>query len=380
MEQAIENAAESLLDPTVQEQEKKEEGEEKPSEDLEKQEEPRDCGPHYHPVKVKSKATTKTDIEVVMINTLVKLYSRYLAFTIFLYFLVGLSKENAEKTNNEYTLNHIYLNETLLWINIRYLCISLFGILSQKNMGIQTQYDCVNFSLTLVLSTMRLSLLYYTFAYIYPETFKICLYCWNMNETNWWKSPDEPFFTNCSPFNAFLANFYWFIVMIMDYFCIFYAIILAAILLYFFFKVGIIQYFRVMGVFIVAFIKAVTITLANYALGTMSLVPRVGNRGMPLLINPFVTQAKLNQELQGEYVTREKFLNKHKSLYKNLDIELRDCPICTAEFELESQVIQLKCAPVHVYHVGCLDQYIVAKEGAQLECAFCKADFSLEEN
>jgi hypothetical protein len=66
--------------------------------------------------------------------------------------------------------------------------------------------------------------------YLYIFWTQYCLIAfpmtWNLSKINTWKSKEEPFFTNCSLFNAFVTWLFWIINMFCIYLLMFYGIIL----------------------------------------------------------------------------------------------------------------------------------------------------------
>lgn len=60
-----------------------------------------------------------------------------------------------------------------------------------------------------------------------------------------------------------------------------------------------------------------------------------------------------------------------KSIYSNSKIKINNkeffCPICQSDVEINTEIIrELKCN--HVYHVDCIDQWLILKN----ECPLCK--------
>jgi hypothetical protein len=56
---------------------------------------------------------------------------------------------------------------------------------------------------------------------------------WNLNKINWWRYPDEPFFTNCCPVIAYMCWMIWLVAMIGTYLIIIYALVGIVALAYF---------------------------------------------------------------------------------------------------------------------------------------------------
>ena len=81
-----------------------------------------------------------------------------------------------------------------------------------------------------VLFVVRVALLVYWFYFMaYKDLVPHVKIVYHLNSTNWWKSKDEPFFTNCSIVNAFFCWFWWIMSWIAG---LYFSIILFALLFY----------------------------------------------------------------------------------------------------------------------------------------------------
>jgi hypothetical protein len=85
---------------------------------------------------------------------------------------------------------------------------------------------CLRYTLTLTFVTLRLILaVLYTFWFL-PRFIYLFLYAMELQKLNMWHSKSEPFFTNCSPFNALIAWILWVSFEITYYVFSFYALLL----------------------------------------------------------------------------------------------------------------------------------------------------------
>ena len=67
-----------------------------------------------------------------------------------------------------------------------------------------------------LLFVVRLAILVYIFYFmLYKDLIPHFKVLYNLNDTNWWKSKDEPFFTNSSILNAFFCWFFWILFCIL---------------------------------------------------------------------------------------------------------------------------------------------------------------------
>jgi hypothetical protein len=53
--------------------------------------------------------------------------------------------------------------------------------------------------------------------YVTPDLTKLLFMTWNLNVDNWWRTKDEPFYGNCSAFNAILCWILWFVILMIEY-------------------------------------------------------------------------------------------------------------------------------------------------------------------
>ena len=102
---------------------------------------------------------------------------------------------------------------------------------SQRNFGLRFGCNCLDYSLWLVLSLARFATMCAYIYFILPLVYESLLDTWSMSKHNWWKSADEPFLTNSSPFNAFLSWLFWFWFSIVIYLLMIYAALFSIILL-----------------------------------------------------------------------------------------------------------------------------------------------------
>ena len=74
---------------------------------------------------------------------------------------------------------------------------------------------------------VRLWILVYWFYFlVYKDLVPHIKIVYHLNSTNWWRSKDEPFFTNCSILNAFFCWFWWFFTLVVGvYICIAFVVI-----------------------------------------------------------------------------------------------------------------------------------------------------------
>lgn len=126
-----------------------------------------------------------------------------------LYLLVTWSAKPALEKGNEYTMRHFEMNELALNINIQLHVLMLIVIYSMNNFKIRIGVKCLDFTLLLILMVMRTALLCYWLYYLMPMAWKLVVIVYNMNHENWWKNPDEPFFTNGSVINAMICWVLW---------------------------------------------------------------------------------------------------------------------------------------------------------------------------
>ena len=118
--------------------------------------------------------------------------------------------QQAVAAKNSYTMAHVEYNQKVLFFLVAYSAYMVFLYASQRNFGVRFGCNCIDFSLWLVLSLARFTALCAYPYFILPLVFETLVDTWTMSKRNWWKSADEPFFTNSSPFNAFLSWLFWF--------------------------------------------------------------------------------------------------------------------------------------------------------------------------
>jgi hypothetical protein len=59
-----------------------------------------------------------------------------------------------------------------------------------------------------------------------PAYFRVFMFAMTLQKENWWHSKNEPFFTNCSGFNAFVCWWMWICLEMVYYTLCLYALIL----------------------------------------------------------------------------------------------------------------------------------------------------------
>lgn len=107
----------------------------------------------------------------------------------------------------------------------------VFIYASQRNFGVRFGCNCIDSTVWLALSLARLTAMCAYVYFVFPLLYEILGTTWSMSKLNWWKSTDEPFFTNGSPFNAFLCWLFWLWGSLIIYLLMFYGAIFSIILL-----------------------------------------------------------------------------------------------------------------------------------------------------
>ena len=202
----------------------------------------------------------------------------------------------------------------------------------------------------------------------------MCVKAWTLGRRNDWKSPDEPFFTNCSTFNMaasfILQTCYLFVIYLLLFMTFIFCVLAIQAL-----TTDNPHHLLILKVFC----KILFSMAVNSIVGTMSFIKDANGRqlGNEPINNPFINSR--DAELRKPYShlrRREVFLNSNLTPYFQVahGDEARDCPICLQEFEKESQVVVLPCSQAHVYHVRCLDQHLIAKKDEEAQCVFCRLE------
>lgn len=133
-------------------------------------------------------------------------------------YLCWVTGQEGIKTNNYYTINHMNYNISIFTLGTQGLICIMIGILSQGNFGLRTRIKCIDYSLTFILICLRICLILFYFFVLVPKACKIVNYTWKFNKINTWQDPDnEPFFTNCSLFNAFTCWYLYCAYMFLIY-------------------------------------------------------------------------------------------------------------------------------------------------------------------
>jgi len=135
--------------------------------------------------------------------------------------LKGSAKEEAEDTKNVYTLNHIKYNTEGLTCLVKSNLAYLAGFALHGNFRLSsTRFSCVNKAVNALFSVVRLSLVVYCAYDILPSYLRFLAHTWTLNSDNWWVSKDEPFYGNCSLWNAIVCWVLWGIFLLIEYFII----------------------------------------------------------------------------------------------------------------------------------------------------------------
>jgi hypothetical protein len=100
--------------------------------------------------------------------------------------------------------------------------------LSFKNFGIKFRIICLDGLLFVILCALRAAIVGFVIFKAYPVMWEFIKMTWTLNKVNTWQYPDEPFFTNCNVFNAFLT---WCIWIPASFAIYFYGIIIPSVIL-----------------------------------------------------------------------------------------------------------------------------------------------------
>lgn len=90
--------------------------------------------------------------------------------------------------------------------------------MTQGNLGIIFNVRCLDKSLTVFLVILRIILLCYNIFYVIPDIVSFVKMCYYLNQVNTWHYYHEPFFTNCSAFNALCCWIGWSFWIVIIYF------------------------------------------------------------------------------------------------------------------------------------------------------------------
>ena len=110
---------------------------------------------------------------------------------------------------NTYTQAHRDIAVKSFWLFGLFYCLCAV-VEATKRLMIWRFTKCGRFFILPLLIVMRTIILIYFFYFIlYLQVFPICKTLYHLNNTNWWKSSTEPFFTNSSIFCAAACWFLW---------------------------------------------------------------------------------------------------------------------------------------------------------------------------
>lgn len=113
------------------------------------------------------------------------------------------------KNKNPYTTKHFEYVELLCWIAIKSNLMNITAQLTMNNMGIRTRCKCINYGVFVFLFTFRVCIAILMTHLVLTDVVKSIMMTWTMNDDNWWKSEEEPFFTNESIICALVAWVFW---------------------------------------------------------------------------------------------------------------------------------------------------------------------------
>ena len=157
---------------------------------------------------------------------------RLIVFSL-VYWAILKTRPAIESAGNAYSLRHNNYNEIFFNLQVQLNFLMIIGMYTLNNFGIRFGVNCLDKLLLLVLMVLRLCMLIYLFKELFPVIIEVCKLTYHLNEENWWTNPDEPFFTNCSAFNAFICWFAW---SITRFYIFFFMYVLPVIMVYAIFK------------------------------------------------------------------------------------------------------------------------------------------------
>ena len=234
--------------------------------------------------------------------------------------------EEATKTNNTYTLNHIELNQAVFKMQIFSCAIMVFIFASQRNFGVKISISFVYNFFVVVLTVARLAAMTLYVMVIWPQLVNVLRLVWTIGKRNTWKSPDEPYFTNCSTLNMVFAFFNWLGFITAIYVLMFWACFLAVGFIVQLYKGRVREFCSIFG----TVLREWGTMLANLLLGTTDTF------GFGSVNDPFLnSREKELRKPDSNLKRREDFLNSAMKLYAQVrksEEEARECPICLVEF------------------------------------------------
>ena len=110
---------------------------------------------------------------------------------------------------NTYTMAHTDINVFFFTFIAKTIILYHFAKIIKTFGKVKNTY-IRNIIILPVLFVVRLAILVYFFYFMgYKDFVPHIKIIYSLNNTNWWKSDDESFLTNCSPLNALLCWFWW---------------------------------------------------------------------------------------------------------------------------------------------------------------------------
>ena len=128
-----------------------------------------------------------------------------------IYALVKWTGVRVHEEGNEYSIRHNEYNELFFNLYLQTHVLLLVGFCSMKNFNIRIGVKCLDHFLLSILMLVRTAMLIYQFGFVLPMFCKWIKMTYYLNQENWWKNPEEPFFTNSSIFNAYVCWVTWLI-------------------------------------------------------------------------------------------------------------------------------------------------------------------------
>ena len=95
-------------------------------------------------------------------------------------------------------------------ILIRLTLILFFFFISGDNFGIHIKNKLIKETLKNILTLIRICLLAYLLIVLSIDYVFLVIDTFYLNDKNWWKSSNEPFFTNASLINALISWPVWY--------------------------------------------------------------------------------------------------------------------------------------------------------------------------
>ena len=114
---------------------------------------------------------------------------------------------NALKTNNRYSIEHLNINCEFLMVIMVFSCLALVSGLTHMLQTFKV-FNSVFFKF--IFAIFRSFLLLGGLGLSYKlKCFSLIMKIWLLPLTNYWKDKSEPWITNCSRFNAFVCFIIW---------------------------------------------------------------------------------------------------------------------------------------------------------------------------